>query len=35
VPATDGYLTVVFMADAPLKADIRPAIDTVIQAAGE
>ena len=34
VPANDGYLTVVFMADAPLKADIRPAIDTVIQAAG-
>jgi len=34
VPATDGYLTVVFMADAPMKADVRPAIDTVIQAAG-
>lgn len=35
VAATDGFLTVVFMADAPLKADIRPAIDTIIQAAGE
>ena len=34
VPATDGYLTVVCMADAPLKADVRPAIDTVVQAAG-
>ena len=34
VPAGEGYLTIVFMADAPLKADIRPAIDTAIQAAG-
>ena len=34
VPAHEGYLTIVFMADAPLKADIRPAIDTAIQAAG-
>lgn len=34
VPAADGYLTVAFMADAPLKADIRPAIDTIVQAAG-
>jgi hypothetical protein len=34
VPANDGYLTVVFMAEAPLRADVRPAIDTTIQAAG-
>jgi hypothetical protein len=34
VPAEEGYLTVVFMADAPLRADVRPAIDTTIQAAG-
>ena len=34
VPADEGYLTIAFMADAPLKADIRPAIDTAIQAAG-
>jgi hypothetical protein len=34
VPADDGYLTVVFMADAPLRADVRPAIDATIQAGG-
>jgi hypothetical protein len=33
VPAAEGYLTVVFMAEAPLRADVRPAIDTTIQAA--
>jgi hypothetical protein len=34
VPADEGYLTVVFMAETPLRADVRPAIDTTIQAAG-
>ena len=34
VPSDDGDLTVVFMAEAPLRADVRPAIDTTIQAAG-
>jgi hypothetical protein len=34
VPADEGYLTIVFMAAAPLRADVRPAIDTAIQASG-
>jgi hypothetical protein len=34
VPADEGYLTVVFMAESPLRADVRPAIDSTIQAAG-
>jgi hypothetical protein len=33
IPANGGYLTVVFMAPAPLKADVRPSIDAAIQAA--
>jgi hypothetical protein len=32
VPADGGYLTVVFMAAAPLRADMRPPIDATIQA---
>jgi hypothetical protein len=32
VPADGGYLTVVFMAAAPLRADVRPPIDATIQA---
>jgi hypothetical protein len=32
VPAEDGYLTIVFMAPAPLRADVRPSIDATIQA---
>ena len=27
IPASEGYLTVVFMGEAPLSADERPAID--------
>jgi hypothetical protein len=32
VPADEGYLTVVFMGAAPLRADVRPSIDATIQA---
>jgi hypothetical protein len=32
VPGDGGYLTVVFMAPAPLRADVRPPIDATIQA---
>jgi hypothetical protein len=32
VPADDGYLTIVFMAPTPLRADVRPSIDAAIQA---
>jgi hypothetical protein len=32
VPADDGYLTIVFMAPAPLRAEVRPSIDAAIQA---
>ena len=31
IPASEGYMTVVFMGDAPLSADVRPVIDEHIQ----
>lgn len=34
VPVADGLLTAVFIGDAPLKADVRPAIDDEIRRAG-